>query len=42
MYTHQIINLIIWPVILWLAYFLSYRAVKAMEKNLSDEELSSS
>ena len=42
MYTEQIINLILWPIILWLGYVLSFRAVKAMEKNLSDEEQSSS
>ena len=38
MYTAQIINLILWPVILWLGYYLSFRAVKAMEKNLKEEE----
>ncbi len=38
MYTMQIIDLILWPVILWLGYYLSFKAVKAMEKNLSSTE----
>jgi hypothetical protein len=42
MYTEQIINLILWPIILWLSYVLSYKAVQAMEKNLGEEDGSSS
>ncbi|GEM_PF-4830977 len=38
MYTMQIIDLILWPIILWLGYYLSFRAVKAMEKNLERAE----
>ena len=38
MYTLQIIDLILWPVILWLGYYLSFKAVQAMEKNLKEEE----
>ena len=38
MYTAQIIDLILWPIILWLGYYLSFRAVKAMEKNLKEDE----
>ena len=42
MYTVQIIDLILWPIILWLGYVLSFKAVKAMEKNLGEEDGSSS
>jgi len=42
MYTTQIIDLILWPIILWLGYYLSFRAVKAMEKNLESQEEGSS
>jgi hypothetical protein len=38
MYTVQIIDLILWPIILWLGYVLSFKAVKAMEENLKDQE----
>ncbi len=37
MYITQIINYLLWPVVVILAYYFSWWAVNAMDKNLKKE-----